>query len=236
MSKYKENPKTKNSGVICCIPQSTVCPQKCPDCFFQSGRSYLEPLDKNLPNIPTDAEGRIVRINDGNDSNVERSIVELTASKYSDYFFNTSIPEELDKFSAPVVFTCNPGEMTNKTFIKLKYVPHNLMFVRFRCNTWNKGLIANAVPYYSKLGIRVVITFMAYYNEKLPEEEEQFYTTEVRTTNVYWVMGDRSRRYIEGWFVGNPLVYTCGHKGTHECHRCGNCIREFYRVKEEMRG
>ncbi len=46
---YKENPKTKGSGIISCIPQKGVCPNKCEDCFFQSDRSYLEPLGENLP-------------------------------------------------------------------------------------------------------------------------------------------------------------------------------------------
>ena len=48
---YKENPKTKGSGIICCIPQKGTCPNNCEDCFFQSGRSYLEPLSENLPRV-----------------------------------------------------------------------------------------------------------------------------------------------------------------------------------------
>ena len=37
-----------------------------------SGRSYLEPLDENVPNLPdvASALNRVVRVNDGNDSNV----------------------------------------------------------------------------------------------------------------------------------------------------------------------
>jgi len=49
---YKENPKTKGSGILCAIPQTGRCPMQCSDCFFQSGRSFLEPLDENLPNMP----------------------------------------------------------------------------------------------------------------------------------------------------------------------------------------
>jgi len=37
---YKENPKTKGSGIVCAIPQKGICPNRCEDCFFQSGRSY----------------------------------------------------------------------------------------------------------------------------------------------------------------------------------------------------
>ena len=43
------NPKTKGSGILTCIPQTGICPNNCEDCFFQGGRSYLEPLSKNLP-------------------------------------------------------------------------------------------------------------------------------------------------------------------------------------------
>jgi hypothetical protein len=39
---YIENPKTKGSGIVCAIPQPGVCPIGCEDCFFQSGRSFLE--------------------------------------------------------------------------------------------------------------------------------------------------------------------------------------------------
>ena len=35
---YVENPKTKGSGILCCIPQKGRCPNNCSDCFFQSGR------------------------------------------------------------------------------------------------------------------------------------------------------------------------------------------------------
>lgn len=74
---YIKNPKTAGSGIITCIPQTGTCPNQCEDCFFQSGRSYLEPLEENLPNMPPleMAEGRFVRVNDGNDSNVQRELV-----------------------------------------------------------------------------------------------------------------------------------------------------------------
>ena len=52
MSEWTWNPKTKGSGIITCIPQTGRCPNGCEDCFFQSGRSYLEPLEENLPHVP----------------------------------------------------------------------------------------------------------------------------------------------------------------------------------------
>ena len=106
---YIENPKTRGSGIVCVIPQTGHCPNECEDCFFQSGRSYLEPLDTNLPNMipPEDVGDRIVRVNDGNDSNVNHSLVIESTKCYKHKFYNTAIPQ-LD-FDAPVVLTVNPG-------------------------------------------------------------------------------------------------------------------------------
>ena len=114
---YIENPKTKGSGIICCIPQTGQCPQKCPDCFFQGGRSFLHPLEDNLPNMPDSkyAEDYIVRVNDGNDSNVDRENVIKSTKQYKRKFYNTSIPKDLEGFGDPVVLTVNPSKMTDKS-------------------------------------------------------------------------------------------------------------------------
>jgi len=103
---YRENPKTQGSGIVCAIPQTGTCPNGCEDCFFQSGRSYLEPLDETLPNLPPAkiAAGRIVRVNDGNDSNVRRDEVMRAVQTYPMRFYNTAIPKELDQFDAPCCF------------------------------------------------------------------------------------------------------------------------------------
>ena len=87
---YIENPKTKGSGIVCAIPQTGTCPNKCEDCFFQSGRSYLEPLVDNLPNLPEEVDYQIVRINDGNDSNVDYPAVIMRTESYKHKFFNRS--------------------------------------------------------------------------------------------------------------------------------------------------
>lgn len=240
MSKeYKWNPKVKGSGVITCIPQAGVCPNNCDDCFFQSGRSYLEPLKDNLPHLPPEkfTRNRVVRINDGNDSNVERELVEHTASKYQMYFFNTAISEGLEKFSAPVVMTVNPGNITDKYPFRINPIPDNLMFVRVRTNTWNfEQVVKLAVEYYTKRGVVVVLTFMAYYVDRISKEFEHCYEWKKRTLNSYWVMKQGYADGIMSQFKHNPHVYSCGVKGRHECMFCGNCVREYFNAMDRLRG
>ena len=86
-----ENPKLAGSGITPCRPQVGTCPGYCADCFFRGGR-YYEPLD--VPHIPdpkwVEDKSLLVRMNDGNDSNVEREEVERVALRFRNYFFNTS--------------------------------------------------------------------------------------------------------------------------------------------------
>lgn len=239
---YIENPKTKGSGIVCCIPQTSECPMKCSDCFFSSGRSYLNPIKENLPNIPSVeiAKGRVVRMNDGNDSNVDRDIVMACAKQFKDKFYNTSIPKDLEGFDAPVVLTLNPAGMTDKDFHKLDMIPRNLMFVRFRTNMWNIGIVGKAIEYYTEKEVSVVLTFMAYYNDEIPEKFKHNYIYRKRTLNDYWAITTDSWHVVMDLFEDNILVYSCGRiegeKGKTSCKYCGNCLREYYSTTVRMGG
>lgn len=261
MPKYIENPKTKDSGIICCIPHSGkikkgICPNRCKDCFFQSKRSYLEPLTKNLPNMPSksEAKGRVIRVNDGHDSSISQEMVIKACKIYKDKFYNTAcyrdengrrikseaIPGLIEKFDAPVVLTINPSKMTDESFHRLDPIPKNLMFVRFRIDTWNYELADEAINYYTSRKIPVILTFMAYYTEDLPEGEQENYEYKKRSINKYWAIKPEAwNRLIEPYnepFAENPYIYTCGkNANTHACHRCGNCLREYYATKERLR-
>lgn len=230
---YIENPKTKGSGVICCIPQKEVCPNNCPDCFFQSGRSYLEPLEKNLPNMPNVSQ-RIVRVNDGNDSNVDRQLVISSTRNYPHKFYNTSKDLSLDEFPGPVVLTVNPREMIDESF--LHALSDNLMFVRALTNTWNLKLVDKIVDYYTSPKIPVILTFMAYHNkESIPGKYHDDYTYRRRTLNSYWAITEFSWNLIMLRYYSNHLVYSCGTEGetgTTLCKHCGNCLREYYAFYE----
>ena len=227
---YKENPKTKGSGIVCAIPQTGTCPNNCEDCFFQSGRSYLEPLVDNLPNMPEVSEFEIVRVNDGNDSNVDYTTVSIATKNYPHKFYNTAIPTIPNK-TTPFVLTVNPGANTDKAIYYLT-TAKNLMFVRFRTNTWNTTLADECVRYYSEREIPIVLTFMAYYGASIPEEHRDNYVFRKRTLNSYNAITTKAWRKIMQKYEDNKWVHSCGkiegELGDTHCRFCGNCLREYF--------
>lgn len=235
----------KGSGMLAAIPQKGRCPQGCEDCFFQSGRSFLEPLEENTPNMPlTDqAIGRVVRVNDGNDSNVYRNLVKDSVKFYPSKFFNTSIPTDLEFFVDPIVLTINPGEMTDKEYYRVIPIPKNLMFVRIRVNTWNLDtVVIPAVSYYAQREVPVVLTFMAYFGsvEIIPFSNEKNYVFRKRTLNSYNAITTEAWEFIMDLFKYNKWVHSCGkiegEKGDTHCRFCGNCLREYFATMERIRG
>jgi hypothetical protein len=238
MSGYIENPKTKGSGIICCIPQASLCPMKCEDCFFQSGRSYLEPLSENLPNMPGGrCEMNVVRINDGNDSNNKREFVIEETKHFPMRFYNTSIPKDLEKFDAPVVLTVNPGTMTDASACMLHDIPKNLMFVRFRVDMWNLGICDDVIKWYSDSSIPIILTFMAYYDERaIPEMWKDCYIYRKRTLNSYYAITTDAWERVMSRYKYNKWVHSCGkiegEKGVTSCRFCGNCLREYFATTE----
>ena len=239
---YIENPKTKGSGIVAAIPQTGMCPNRCEDCFFQSGRSYLEPLKENLPNIPVRTEGRVVRVNDGNDRNVQRETVEnvVRVNGWRDYFYNTAIPQRLEEFDAPVVLTVNPGKKTESGAYLLKDPPKNLMFVRFRTNTFNLRLADFVIKHYSTREVPIVLTFMAYFNMPVWFRADQpDYVFRKRTLNSYWAITTEAWEQVMKRYRLNCWVHSCGkiegESGTTACRHCGNCLREYFATRERMR-
>jgi hypothetical protein len=233
---YIENPKTKGSGIFCAIPQDyEPCERNCPDCFFQNGRSYLEPLDKNLPNIPERSiiNNYVIRVNDGLDSgqNIEQVIWETTP--YPNKFYNTAdlfAIKRLQK-AGPVVLTINPGQMTDGCFHTYNDDLKDLMFVRFRANTWNQRLLAQAVLDWCGNGVPLVITYMRYYEEgSIPRSHSIAYDKKEHILNPSWSIDSIGWNEIYEPYQHNPLVSTCGFGPyRHECRYCGVCLREYWR-------
>ena len=255
---YIKNPKTEGSGILAAIPQQGRCPNNCDHCFFQGhNRSYLKPIVEKTPNMPDVRDvvlyNRVVRVNDGNDSNHQIALVIRSTQQYPMKFFNTAIPKNIETFKDPVVLTINPGKMTDKEFYKLDPIPKNLMFVRIRANMWNlKEVIIPAVKYYTEKEVPVVLTFMAYYQEgdKIPDDVKirkfyngykmvDAYVFRKRTLNSYWAITTIAWEFIMENFKHNHWLYSCskieGELGTYKCHRCGNCLREYFYTMEKIR-
>ncbi len=239
---YIENPKTKGSGIICCIPHDGECPNQCEDCFFQSGRSYLEPLKDNLPNMPNfeDTVGMVLRVDDGHDSSIDIDMVMEATAGYCWKFYNTSIPSHLHRFDAPVVLTANPGFMTDKGFhpIGMPSGIKSLMAVRARVNTWNLQLVDEIVNFYTLGDIPVILTFMAYFKAIIPESHLANYTLRKRTTNPYAAITSAAWEEVMARYKDNNLVYSCGkegERGTSLCMHCGNCLRTYFAAMERRR-
>lgn len=238
---YIENPKLKGSGILACIPQEGRCPINCPDCFFQGGRSYLEPLEENVPNMPPvkETKNRVVRVNDGNDSNNQREMVMEKCKEYELKFYNTSIPKDLHLFNAPVVLTVNPGDKIDESAFLLSELPVQLMYVRVRVNTWNlENVVDKVVEHYTAREIPVVLTFMAYYNLKIPEKHKKNYIFRKRTLNYYWAITTAAWEEVMNRYRYNIFVYSCGkiegELGDTRCSRCGTCLREFFQTRERL--
>lgn len=227
---YIENPKTKGSGIICCIPQTGRCPNNCPDCFYQSGRSYLEPLEDNLPNIPPKelTHGRVVRVNDGHDSAFDINRVLEVTDQFEDKFFNTSSPFGPDLLKWATVVTVNPGEITDSYFNQVTS-PY-LMYVRARANLWNLELLEKIIDFYAlKRSISVIITWMNYHTaDSIPVEYRRFYDVKTHVTNAYYSPTAEGLRLADYLFTV-PGVYECG----KQCKDCGNCLREYFAWKEK---
>ena len=234
---FIENPKTKGSGIVTCIPQTGRCPIDCEDCFFQSGRSYLEPLEKNLPNMPplAMAENMIVRVNDGNDSSNDFPMAMENTRYFRNKFYNTSMVSHIHDFDAPFVLTINPKSMTDKSFHRID-PPPNLMFVRFRINTWNWTVANAAVEYYTSKDVPVVLTFMAYYTGNIPKNHWKYYQLRKRVLNEYQAITTEAWRMVMKRYRDDKYVYSCGREGiTSGCKFCGNCLREYFSTLERMK-
>jgi len=237
---YIPNPKMLGSGMLGCIPQKGRCPNECPECFFQSGRSYLEPLEDNLPNMPLAKDGmnRVIRVNDGNDSANNQAFVIEATKIYGMRFFNTCCPDRLKDYPGPVVVTVNPGKFTDKNF-NLADLAFNLMAVRARVNTWNMMVVDRIVKHYSRHEVPIFLTFMAYFDTPIPKGHEKYYTFRKRTFNSYWAITTAGWEMVMSRYKYNKWVYSCGkiegELGTTACRHCGNCLREYFATMARIR-
>lgn len=212
----KRNPKLENSNLIDCIPQTGECPLKCEECFYNGGRFYRT---LNKPLIPSlgEAKNKIVRVNSGHDSNIQRELVIEQTKKYSNKFYNTSLPNF--DFPAPVVFTCNGREL-----LLIEEGLDNVMFVRVRTSIFQLEEVDIAVEHYlEKHKIPVVLTFMRYYNGSIiPKEYKNYFVFKKHILNSYWCHTVDAHLEILERYKGKG-VRMCGTPVSSYCCDCRNC-------------
>ena len=225
MTDKPRNPKMEGSACIDCRPQTGECPNNCSQCFYNRPGAFYCNIDE--PQIPTMVEvgDKIVRMNSGHDSNLDKELVLAVAGHYPRVFFNTSMPDF--DFPGPVVFTANAkeeepawcpivnrGGKTRQLSPKKEAFCDRLMFVRLRVSPTNLGLIEHAVAAWTAKNVPVVLTFMAYYNQHPPGTEKS--ETDIRSSDCYWappydlrmVAYTWRKRIINSYYCATPRFET----------------------------
>jgi hypothetical protein len=219
-----QNPKLVGTNIIDCIPQTGQCPNGCDQCYYNDPRFYRTKDEPLIPSLE-EAEGKIVRVNSGHDSNIDRELVIEKTAQYGEKFYNTSIPRF--DFPGPVVFTCN-GQGNDRWFIAVSHPDdiERLMYVRVRACTWNLPLVQRVIDHYKTYGVMVVVTTMRYRTQNaIPEHHRQWYESKRSVINQWFCLNK------EGWekiskLVEDNVVRTCGSYQSSLCKDCGNC--EWY--------
>lgn len=231
----KRNPKQAGTNLFDCIPQQGPCLNSCSQCYYN--HNFYLPIDRgHFPTLEEVRDG-IVRINSGNDSNIERERVILSTKRYPKRFFNTSIPEF--DFPDPVVFTANPNEEVGvwfpgyfecKSFI-------NLMFVRLRTSSTNLPIVAQAAKQWGDAGVPVLLTFMRYYDEHVfAKQDKKQYVQRTHIKNSYWCPTASFMQYALKFVREfNSKIEMCGTFVSNFCKDCLNCEKYYYLAKKRLK-
>jgi hypothetical protein len=224
VNEMTQNPKLKDSNIIDCIPQTEECPLKCDECFYNGGRFYRTIQEPLMPTVD-EAQDKIVRVNSGNDSNVNQEFVIEQTKQYSNKFYNTSLPNF--DFPEPVVFTCN-----GRNLILAEKGLENLMFVRVRATIFDVETIDKAVQHYLvKHKIPIVLTFMRYYDiNKIPQEYRHFFEFKKHVLNSYYCHTLEAQLKVMSKYKGLG-VRMCGTNVSSFCIDCGNCEFLYWKAK-----
>jgi len=241
------NPKQEGTDLWSCRSQTGLCPNKCNQCYYnRPGAYYCDVNEPQLPDPDIVGDG-IVRVNAGHDSNIERELAIEQASRYKNYFFNTSIPNF--DFPAPVVYTANREEELppRSHSYPPNIVPANLMFVRLRVSASNLDKMLSLITSWVLADVPVVLTFMAYYEDEELECVKRFshpylstvdtlYEKKVHVKNTYWCATEQMKRAVcEILQVGrNRLLSMCGTITSSRCKDCMNCVSHYWITKRRM--
>jgi hypothetical protein len=244
------NPKQTDTNLRSCRSQTGSCPNNCNQCYYNRPGAYYNDIHKpNLPDPKDIGSDTIIRVNAGHDSNIEREKVIADATKYQNYFFNTSIPNF--DFPGPVVFTANKSEEDaicniGRTCYPSDVVPLNLMFVRLRVSASNIGSLYNLITSWILADVPVVLTFMRYYDVEVLKRVVSHahpylsklicYEEKTHVANKYWCPTRQMKAEVcRVLHVGkNRLLSTCGTIDSNLCKDCRNCEAWYWVTKHRL--
>lgn len=244
------NPKVQGSGIVTARPQAGPCPNGCHACYYNAPNYFEDTAFSSFP-TPEEAKGKLVRVNDGHDSNLGGVIrlpvghwlsgdyrfakdtrlgIELTrdrlvaivATLYEHPFWNTSIPRF--DFPGPVMFTCNGRQ---PLYVEC---PANVMAVRIRCNAWEWSTLWTLADHYTAQNIPVLLTPMRYYSlDDIPPGQRIHYAQRKHILNEEWQLADGEQSML-----AQKLAHALNNRGIYVllchglCRDCGNCERRLY--------
>lgn len=233
----EKNPKLEGSNIIDCIPQTGPCPNDCSECYYNDDRFYRT---KDEPLLPSewDAEDKIVRVNSGHDSNVDRGKVIEATKQYKDKFYNTSIPQF--NFPGPVMFTCNGRELNHWFYAVTRSDDDNIMAVRHRTTIWNSIYsLRDTIIHYNHQhpAIPVVITPMRFKEqESIHPQYRQYYEFKEHVLNSWWIPNKKAWEFWQYNYHPHGLILYCGSYESGLCKDCGNCEQLYLQWKERHDG
>ena len=234
------NKKLAESNLVDWIPQRVKrCPLDCPECYYNRAVNENTEWIQHVGDRPSDVDiqTKIVRVNSGLDSNIERKIVVEQTRELPHKFYNTSIPQWIG-FPGPVVLTVNPGWCG--------YQFHNLagsigflsqlMFVRVLVADVTQhalNIIAREIRWYARFNVPVVLTFMRYTG--MPTHPSG-YTMTGHIDHEWWCPTIETKRGTYAELLSNAShgdLYVCGGlEGDERCATCGVCERLYWRSLE----
>jgi hypothetical protein len=219
------NPKQAGTPLIDCIPQTGECPVGCAECFYNGGRFYRT-LDEPLLPTAAEAAGKIVRVNSGHDSNIDRDLVINLTKSFPDKFYNTAIPKF--GFPGPTIFTANGKGLFFLEQCKIS----DVMAVRVRFNSWDLDEQDKLICHYHSESTPIIITWLRYYSaEVIPDNHHKNYSWRQSVINEYWTLFPDIKNDLLKPYRSLSNVYSCSPLWSSYCTNCGVCELLYRRWK-----
>ena len=185
---------------------------------------------------PEEVGDDIVRMNCGNDTNINRALVIETAKRYKHAFFNTSVRGKLD-FPGPVVLTANPKEEEQALVAELRRrsAPqphvHPPPRVQHQPPLHRPGrAMVDQRRHSRRADLHVLLRPRARGARSSGRRPSAARATSgsVRHINSYWCPTKDFMRYVMKRYEDNRLVSMCGSIDVGYCRACRNCETYYH--------